>query len=172
MSTPMNRRAVLGALASVSGLSIPFVIAPSNDPDAELLAVSAEVLRMSAMTSEFEAAHIEPFNEKFEYLIHDDPREWDVRWAEAAAWGRKTGRDAAINKLGDMEREIDLVFRRMIGIPATTQAGRAAKVRIFLVHVGRSNWRGPGGPLDWDHEMARTLLGEFAGMSAEEIANV
>jgi hypothetical protein len=30
-------------------------------------------------------------------------------------------------------------------------------------------WRGPGKELDWDKDMARALLGEFAGMCAEEL---
>ena len=137
-----------------------------------LLALSAEVLRMSAMASELDAARIKPFDEKFELLIHDDPREWEVRWADAAAWNRKTGRGAAIEELADTDKEIDQVFRRMMAIPATTQPGRAAKVRALLVHVMRDDWRGPAGPLDWEKEQARALLGEFAGLSAEELAAV
>jgi hypothetical protein len=52
------------------------------------------------------------------------------------------------------------------------QAGRAAKVRALLVHVMRSEWLGADGDLDWDKRQARALLGEFAGMSAEELADV
>ena len=168
----MTRRAALGAVASVSALAVPFALTPSIDPDAELLALSGEVLRMSAMASELDASRIQPFDEKFELLIHDRPREWEVRWADASAWNRKTGRGAAIEELGDLDKEIDQVFRRMMAIPATTQPGRAAKVRVLLVHVMRDEWRGPAGPLDWEKEQARALLGEFAGMSAEELAHV
>ncbi len=57
-------------------------------------------------------------------------------------------------------------------IPATTQPGRAAKVRALLTHVMRTGWRGPANEMDWDKEMARELLAEFAGMTAEEVANV
>ena len=57
----------------------------------------------------------------------------------------------------------------MTTIRATTQAGRAAKVRALLVHVMGDDWRGPGGPLDWDKEQARALLAEFAGLSVEEL---
>ena len=44
--------------------------------------------------------------------------------------------------------------------------------RALLVYVLGDRWRGPGGPLDWDKEMARAVLGEFAGMSAEELAAI
>ena len=60
----------------------------------------------------------------------------------------------------------------MIATPAFTQAGRAAKVRVLLVDILGDKWRGPDSELDWDIAHARTVLGEFAGMSAEEIANV
>jgi hypothetical protein len=59
-----------------------------------------------------------------------------------------------------------------MSIPATTQAGRAAKVRALIVYVMRSEWRGPASELDWDKEMARALLGEFAGMSAAELEEI
>lgn len=60
----------------------------------------------------------------------------------------------------------------MAAIPATTNAGRAAKVRAFVAHVAGSKWRGPADELDWEILWARTLLGEFADMSADELAAV
>ena len=56
--------------------------------------------------------------------------------------------------------------------PALTQAGRAAKVRVLLADILGDQWRGPDSALDWDIAQARVLLGEFAGMTAEDIANV
>jgi hypothetical protein len=60
----------------------------------------------------------------------------------------------------------------MMAIPATTQTGRAAKVRALLLHVMGNEWRGKACDLDWEKEQSRALLAEFAGMSAEEVANV
>jgi hypothetical protein len=54
----------------------------------------------------------------------------------------------------------------------TTQAGRAAKVRSLLAHVGGADWRGPAAELDWVEQKARALLGEFAGMSEDELAAI
>jgi hypothetical protein len=121
--------------------------------------------------AEFSAARIEPFTDQFESVIHDRMRPWEERSAEAFAYSRKTGREAAIADLADMQKEIDSVFYRMMAIPAATQAGRAAKVRALLVHVMGDEWRGPG-PLDWVKEQARALSSEFAGMSADELAAV
>jgi hypothetical protein len=59
-----------------------------------------------------------------------------------------------------------------LAIPATTQAGRAAKVRGLLVHALGSGLRGDASDPDWSHEQGRALLGEFAGMSAEELAAI
>ena len=58
----------------------------------------------------------------------------------------------------------------MMAIPATTQLGRAAKVRALLVHFMPNEWRGPGNDMDAGEEQVRALLGEFAGMSEDEFA--
>jgi hypothetical protein len=60
----------------------------------------------------------------------------------------------------------------MMALPAHTQAGRAAKVRTLLLYAAGDDWRGPSRDLDWEIGAARRLLGEFAGMSEEELANV
>ena len=61
----------------------------------------------------------------------------------------------------------DRLFERMKQIPARTQAGRAAKVRALIAHV---HWRGTDEEIDdYRIEQARLLLGELAGMSAEEL---
>ena len=96
----------------------------------------------------------------------------EERIAAAFAFSVETGRDAAIGELADFEEETDRIFRRMMAIPATTQPGRAAKVRALLVHAMLDDWHGPAEELDGDNEMARALLGEFAGMTEEELAGL
>jgi hypothetical protein len=56
--------------------------------------------------------------------------------------------------------------------PALTQRGRAAKVRVLLADILGDQWRGLDRELDWDIAQARTGLGEFAGMSAEDLDHV
>ena len=91
---------------------------------------------------------------------------------KAFAYSREVGRDAAIKERNDLDDEADRLWARMMAIPAATQAGRAVKVRALLVHVC-PEWRGPADDLDdWGKEQMRTLLGQFAGMSEEELAAV
>jgi hypothetical protein len=60
----------------------------------------------------------------------------------------------------------------MVAIPAATQPGRAAKVRALVFHVLHGKLRGDSENLEWDRAMVRALLGEFAGMTAEELAAI
>jgi hypothetical protein len=60
----------------------------------------------------------------------------------------------------------------MRAIPAFTKAGRAAKVRALVIHVMGAQWRASGEDLDWEKEQARALLGEFAGMSEDELSAI
>ena len=43
---------------------------------------------------------------------------------------------------------------------------------MLLVDILGDKWRGAADDLDWDICQVRTVLGEFPGMSAEELANV
>jgi hypothetical protein len=61
----------------------------------------------------------------------------------------------------------------MMAVPCATQSGRSAKVRVLLIYVLGMTWRGSAEEVDdWAIEQARALLGEFAGISAEELADV
>ena len=64
------------------------------------------------------------------------------------------------------------MFERLMSIPAATQAGRAAKVRALLVRVMPA-WLGTAEELDnWFAVQVRALLGEFAGLTTEELESV
>ena len=71
-----------------------------------------------------------------------------------------------------LNSQADRHWASMMAIPAATQAGRAAKVRALLMHVCPQEWRGPASDLDREVQEARALLGQFAGMSEEELAAV
>jgi hypothetical protein len=57
----------------------------------------------------------------------------------------------------------DRLFKRMMAVPATTQPGRAAKVRALLVLVMGDEWRGDREALDSSGEMGRALLASSPG---------
>jgi hypothetical protein len=174
MTETLNRRDAIGRIAAAASLALPgaAVAAAPSVPDGEIIALSAEITRRSAEADQLRETRIDPFQEHFEDLIHDALRPWDIRAREAFAYSRETGRESAIGELERFEENTTRLFRQMMAIPATTQTGRAAKVHALLVYVMRSEWRGPASELDWDKEMARALLGEFAAMSPVELEEI
>jgi hypothetical protein len=50
--------------------------------------------------------------------------------------------------------------------PASTRAGRLAKVKVALLLLG---WRGASEDLPLIHDLARRLLGELAGLASSEL---
>jgi hypothetical protein len=176
--TAPTRRAALGALASASALALPAVAVAAVAPpaDAELIALAAEIERLCALGEEIYAKRVDPFQETFDSLIGEmiaAPRGDQAKHMDKAfAYSREVGRDAAIKERNDLDDESDRLWKQMMAIPAATQAGRAAKVRSLLMHACADEWRGPCADLDWDKDQARALLGQFAGMSEEELAAV
>jgi hypothetical protein len=167
---PIDRRAALRSIFAASAvLAVPAAAQADTGDDADLLALSAEILRRCAEAEKFDAEQIEPHEARFEEILDDETQPFEVRFAAAWAFSDDVGRTAAIDALGEIEQATDRLFDRMMAIPATTQPGRAAKVRALLVHIMRGEWRGPSGPLDWEKAQARALLGEFAGMSAADL---
>jgi hypothetical protein len=170
---PKSRRLFL--IAGTSGALLSTLkgaaLASKIVVDDEILALAAEVIRLNAVSDGILEERVVPFDEEFDRLLFA-PRVSDLSMQQAFAFSQECGRAAAIEDQAKVDVQADVVFRRMMAIPCTTQAGRAAKVRPFLVHVGHHEWRGPGEDLNWPEEQARMLLAEFAGMSAEEIANV
>jgi hypothetical protein len=73
-------------------------------------------------------------------------------------------------KTSEVFAKADAAFEQLMDIPASSQRGRASKVRCLLVHA-KPGWRGSEVD-DWSDEQARKLLAEFAGMSEGEIGNV
>jgi len=141
------------------------IAAPHGD-DAELLAMEAEIMRLRGLAKAICAEKVDPFEAEFIALMKGD--------ASEAAWGfaRSYGRDDAIDEAETFHLPADRLCERLMATPALTQAGRAAKVRVLLADILGDQWRGPDSELDWDIAQARVLLGEFAGMTAEDIANV
>jgi hypothetical protein len=62
--------------------------------------------------------------------------------------------------------EMDKLISQMWKIPATTDAGRLAKVEVLLECILRTEWQGPDEDLDYGIREARQLLIEFVGGEA------
>ena len=168
-----TRRAALGFLARstarVSALAclpaVAMAASPTGD-DAELLAMVAEIMRLRGLAKAIYAEKVEPFEDEF------NAKMTEVGYDAAWAFARSYGRDDAIDEEQKFSVPADGLCERLMATPALTQAGRAAKVRVLLTDILGDQWRGPDRDLDWDISLARTALGEFAGMTAEELANV
>jgi hypothetical protein len=171
MNAPMTRRAVFARIAGAAALTLPAAALSASpaDPNAEIVALSAEIVSRAEQADRFRETRIDPFQQRFFAIFDDLSKPRAEAWEAACAYSREVGREAAIDAHGDFEQATDGLFKRMMALTATTQAGRAAKVRALFAHVMRGGWRGPAADLDWDKEMARALLGEFAGMSATEL---
>ena len=154
--------------AALAALPVAAIAAPGSDDDAEIIALSAEIVRLATAADEIRAARVVPFEDRFREILRG---EGDPKLALQKAWAyaADTGREAALDQIEEMDACADHAFFRMMANPAKTPAGRAAKVRALLAHVMRDGWRGPANKLDWDKEMARALLAEFAGMTAQEL---
>jgi hypothetical protein len=149
--------------------------AASTGDDDEIIALSTEILRLHEIVEDIGAKRVEPFEDEFQRLVHQGDRRLsrEQRFDAAFAFSQKSGRDKAIHDQNEINGKAVSLFERLTAIPATTQAGRAAKVRVLLVYVLGSEWRGTAAKIDdWAIEQARSLLGEFAGMSDEELADV
>jgi hypothetical protein len=176
MTTPSKRAFLRGAIAAAvipagAALALPAVtVAAAPESDVELVALAAEIDRLCAVGKESYAKGFDPFEETFQRIVRDGPGPFKERAARAFAYSDEVGRDAAIEEREELDLEIDRLWIRMTTIAAATPAGKAAKVRALLTHVCHDEWRGPSNDLDWEIQQARALLGEFAGMSEEELA--
>jgi hypothetical protein len=140
---------------------------PKTD-DAELLAMEVEIMRLSGLAKAIHANKVDPFEKQFAARLRQSG------YDAALAFADTYGREDAIEEAETFSEPAARLCERLIATPALTQAGRRAKVRVLLTEIlpGADEWRGPEQELNWDIAQVRALFGEFAGMSAEELANV
>ena len=145
--------------------------APS--PDAELVALARDIGELDEAADEILLTRVEPHDEAFENALdagggHVTPSSYE----RALRISIERGRSTAIEECNSLLRGADLLFARMRGIGARTKEGRKAKVRALLTCVLGADWRGPTRGMDYEKEVTRELLGELAGMSASELAQI
>jgi hypothetical protein len=165
--------AIVGKAAAVGAATTSLAgaaLAASSD-DAAVLTLRNEIIRLRDRADEIIETQARPYDDEWHNLL--DEKGWDA----ACEFGSRCGRENAIEESNNLLERADELFKQMLLIPAQTQAGRAAKVTALLYHVmpnmeGSPFWRGPSKDLDWDVEMCRSLLAQFAGMSEEELPDV
>jgi hypothetical protein len=145
--------------------------------DAELLALEAEINRLVSICDEILESRVYPHDEAYEIALgggalYPEGRVTAESWREAWRISDETGRSAALDEHEVLAEQWGQLFTRMRKMAALTDAGRKAKVRAALLCAMGDKWRGPATGLDYHRQVARELLGEFAGMTEEELANV
>ena len=171
--TRHSRRALLGAIAAAPLAVAAATPALAEGYDAELLALEAEIQQVHALVDNINAKRVSPFDDEY-YDILGEPWQRSTASIQAALkFSEACGRTGAQKEIVDIFETTDDLFERLMRIPARTQAGRAAKVRALIVHNLGDEWRGTNEEIDdYAIEQARALLGEFAGLSAEELAAI
>ena len=62
------------------------------------------------------------------------------------------------------------MLEQMLAMPATSPAGRAAKVETLLAHLDEPGWRESDDVAGWDVRAVRSLLRELAAASPTSLA--
>jgi hypothetical protein len=168
----ITRRSILGA-ATVAAVAQPFAISiagavppEASGPNAQILALETEIHRLFDEAAQINLERVDPFSYEFEKLAgkwHRSRSEADLQ--AMRRFGEETGRDAAIDDADKFYDRADVLIRSMWAMPAQTNAGRAAKVRVFFEHVAGDFFKGQEPDLDWDAMLGRKLLLEYAGMN-------
>jgi hypothetical protein len=144
-----------------------------DNSETQLLALEKEIMRLTIAARIILADKANPHDDEFYQILDGDGSVLGrkERCDAAFEFSHRCGRDAAITAAGALEEQAAPIFERLMSIRTTTQASRAAKVRTLMIFVLPDDWHAPKLD-DWSNEQVRNLLAEFAGMSAEEIANV
>jgi hypothetical protein len=159
-----TRRSLISG-AAMSAVSTAAIALPTlATPDAELLALEEAINARYAAANGIDEDVVAPLYEGFAAIYCDASLSSAERSACARKYDEETGRASAINAQDKIFSEADVLTRRMWSLKAETNVGRAAKVRVLIRHIMLGDWEGPDADLDWDIELCRKLLIEFAGM--------
>jgi len=163
--------AVVQPLGVSLACATPIASAPGDDPDAEILDLETEIHRQYAAAQVISHEGTAPLRDEFTRLLNKVANGLPSAREELKIFGEQSGWNRAIADADVFFNRADDLIHVMWSKTAKTNAGRAAKCRIFLLHVvDDSEWLGPDSDLDWDISLGRRLMFELAGMSAADIA--
>ena len=173
MSKTTTRRAVLTIVSATATVHVLPAIA-QDENDTALLALEKQIREAyraaNAIGDELgdHEAHVRLFLKEC------------TDFGDKAAIARAQMRDnasgcAAVIAKKDRSLSVaDGLAKEMWQIPARSNVGRAAKVRVLITCImgGNEVWHGPDEDLDYHISMCRSLLIEMAGMTEEEAASL
>jgi hypothetical protein len=169
-----SRRGLLALLAAspimVGAAALP---ALAGDDDAEILATDAKHAAIMKLIEPYQEAR-EALRCKRDGLGGGLSPEYKRVRARVDAFDVEHGLDILCKRTEELTEEICDFQDRMFALAAATEAGRRSKVRVALklAHCWRDPWRGSADDLEYSTRVIRGLLGEYAGMTEEEVENV
>jgi hypothetical protein len=95
--------------------------------------------------------------------------ELSIIWENVGKYATETGLEQGIEEISALMEQADSFIRTLWPIQAKTKEGRQAKVRALFHHVLPGNWLASDKDADWEIEMARKLLFEFAEMDGTDL---
>jgi hypothetical protein len=168
-----NRRSFLSASAGLAAIAAPAGFASAGNPDAEIINLSDQIVELNDRADVYYDEHCAAFEQwcqemRYRARLADEAgRELIVREIERR--GQETGAEIAVDEHDKLIDAADPLIKKLWLIPAKTIEGKQAKVRALFRHVLCKDWLASDHDAEWDIEMTRKLLFEFAGMDGGEL---
>lgn len=156
----------LGALvASAAVMALPATSEASPKNEAELLKLEEEAKRLRAAAYAVRADRVDPYETEFDLRIRHNGL------SDAFAFGRTYGRNEAVSEMDEHFDGMDRAIEAAFDMPASSATGRAAKVRMLVRHYFEP-LREPFRDLNYDQQLLRLVLAEYAGMTPDDFAAI
>lgn len=166
----ISRRTALNMLVSTVAISSSTPLAaPEND--LRLVELEREILAEYEIATQHEDEIIRLREQGYAELRSEETKHLPVD-EQVAIWERAKNapecREAdRLIALGDPHFDrMDALTKEMLSIPATTAQGRRAKLSVFFETIAHERWTRSNHDADYDMEIGRRLLLEFAGNGA------
>lgn len=164
--------AIAGAAIASQSTALP-ALAQEN-PDAEIIRLSDRILELRDQADVIDEESIWPFEPRCVEIAEagrytTGRAEHQAIWDEICKHRRDTGMEAAAEEQGVLFDEADVLIKKLWSIPAKTEEGRQAKVWALFRHVMPADWFESDRDAEWEIQMARKLLLEFAGMDVSDL---
>ena len=185
----LSRRSILAH--AVAGVATAAPVAAStlgaDNPDAELLALSAQIEGLLPAMAEANAAYNEAWqlsqDEAFRRLGLDPDncyegtslpvgakgKPWFETWQKT--W-KEYGADTLSERLNAIDERADSLHAAMRNLPIKTLSGVAAMARITAMLYLSNYWSEPEDDLDWEPQMVRHLIESICAAAGVSLATV
>jgi hypothetical protein len=149
--TAPTRRAALTALAGVPALALPAAAIAAPSPDAEILALRAEFVRLNDVFQPLNEVALDE-NDAFQVRIEA------IGWEAACAWSQATGHEGRNVTIEQIGVELGRLVERMLDLGPTTVAGIAAVGATLREDALSDYWNEPVRDRDWDVQLVTRFI--------------